>query len=179
MATILKAGLPPPASRPAASAILPPIRYATAAAAAVAPLTPSSSLSATTLVPTLVATTSPNLPPPLSIAPSIIPPASIPPAVSQDQQSAVLSSPSLTQFSVTSPMLSSAASASQQPDGSFYSGQESPALSEAISTAGKPPLSPQQESAPRKGLLICFIMSSQFQCITRFRIFSLDPGSDP
>ncbi|KAF8913733.1 Not1 N-terminal domain, CCR4-Not complex component-domain-containing protein [Gymnopilus junonius] len=37
-----------------------------------------------------------------------------------------------------------------QPDGSFYSGQESPALSEAVS-AGKPtPQSPRHETAPRK-----------------------------
>jgi hypothetical protein len=78
-------------------------------------------------------------------------------AVSQDQQPAALSSPSPTQLSVTSPLLSSAASASQQLDGSFCSGQESPALSEAVS---KPPLSPQQENAHRKGLSIRFIMNS-------------------
>ena len=153
MATILKAGLSPSTSRPAAPAVLPPIRYATAAAAAVSPLPPSLSLSTT--VP--AATASSNPPPPASTAPSITPPASMPLAVSQDQQPAALSSPSPTQLSVTSPLLSSAASASQQPDGSFYSGQESPALSEAVS---KPPLSPQQENAHRKGLLIIFIVNS-------------------
>jgi hypothetical protein len=53
----------------------------------------------------------------------------------------VSSSPSLTHPSVTSPMLSSA-SVSHQPDGSFYSDQESPAISEAepssISAAAQP-----------------------------------------
>ena len=154
MATILKAGLSPSTSRPAAPAILPPIRYAAAAAAAVAPLTPSSSLSATIPAST---TASSNPPPPPSTAPSITPPASMALAVSQDQQPVALSSPSPTQLSVTSPLLSSAASASQQLDGSFYSGQESPVLSEAIS---KPPLSPQQEDAHQKGLLIYLIMNS-------------------
>ena len=154
MATILKAGLPPSTSRPAAPAILPPIRYATAAAAAVAPLTPSLSLPMTSGPAS--ATVPSNLPPPPSTAPSITPPASMPLAVSQDQQSAAISSPSPTQLSVTSPMLSSAASASQQLDGSFYSGQESPALSEAVSVAGKPSLSPRQENAHRTGLLIMF-----------------------
>lgn len=181
MATILKAGLSPSTSRPAAPAILPPIRYAAAAAAAVAPLTPSSSLSAMTSVPAS-ATASSNLPPPPPTAPSITPPTSMPLAVSQDQQPPALSSPSLTQLSVTSPMLSSAASASQQLDGSFYSGQESPALSEAISVAGKPPLSPQQDNAPQKGLLICLIMNSspmRKKKKNRFRVVSSDLGSDP
>jgi hypothetical protein len=101
---------------------------------------------------------------------------SMPLAISQDQQSAALSSPSPTQLSVTSPMLSSAASASQQLDGSFYSGQESPALSEVVS-ADKPSLSPLQENVHRKGLLICLIMNS-FQCVNRFRDVSFGLRSD-
>ncbi|KAF8803762.1 hypothetical protein BYT27DRAFT_7195102 [Phlegmacium glaucopus] len=160
MATILKAGLPPPASRPAAPAVLPPIRYATAAAAAVAPSS-SSSLSAITLVPAPVVAASSNPPPTPSTAPPITPPVLAPLVALQDQQMAVVSSPSLTQLSVTSPMLSSAASASQQLDGSFYSGQESPALSEAISAAGKPPLSPQQEDAPPKDSVSSPLISDQ------------------
>ncbi|KAG6840813.1 hypothetical protein C0991_004168 [Blastosporella zonata] len=64
-----------------------------------------------------------------------------------DQLSRAPSSPSLTHPSVTSPMLSSAASVSNQPDGSFYSGQESPAISEAVpSSVG----APAATSSPRR-----------------------------
>ncbi|KAF8192429.1 Not1 N-terminal domain, CCR4-Not complex component-domain-containing protein [Pholiota molesta] len=123
MATILKAGLQPkPAPRPAAPAVLPQIGYAAMAAAAVA--TPAASTSSAP-TPAATATTAPSHPPPpASTAPSI-PPALAPLATAVQQESSVAttSSPSLTQLSMTSPMLSSAASASQQPDGSFYSGQ--------------------------------------------------------
>jgi CCR4-NOT transcription complex subunit 3 len=139
MASILKAGLQP-AQRPPAT--LPPIRYATAAAAAVAPPVPPTPLQPPTsapLNPLSVATTAP------SIAPSTSQ------STSQDQQSGLSSSPSLTHPSVTSPMLSSA-SVSHQPDGSFYSGQESPAMSEAepSSSSGAAPVSFSPD-APRKG----------------------------
>ncbi|KAK7470994.1 general negative regulator of transcription subunit 5 [Stygiomarasmius scandens] len=110
----------PPARPPATL----PIRYATAAAAAIAPQTTqtpqSSSVSSAT--------------PATSNSTSALPPApSIPPSTSAQSQehSVTPSSPSLTHPSVTSPMLSSA-SVSQQLDGSFYSSQESPTVSEAV-----------------------------------------------
>ncbi|EGO01612.1 hypothetical protein SERLA73DRAFT_166161 [Serpula lacrymans var. lacrymans S7.3] len=142
MASILKAGLPP-APRPAT---LPPIRYAAAAAAAVTP----SSTSATPLTPSSAQPTTPALSsstPTTSTAPSITPSTSQ--AILSDQQ--VTSSPSLTHPSVTSPMLSSA-SVSHQPDGSFYSGQDSPALSEAVpsSVSGPAATSSPQRMASRK-----------------------------
>ncbi|KAH9482474.1 General negative regulator of transcription subunit 3 [Psilocybe cubensis] len=165
MATILKAGLQQqtPAPRPAAPAVLPPIRYAAAAAAAVAPPPPpsasSSSLAAASVPGTPAASTS-HPPPPSSTAPSIpIGLTSLP--VSQEQHSVAVSSPSLTQLSVTSPMLSSAASASQQPDGSFYSGQESPALSEAVSSSKLVPSSPQQNITSSKDSVSSPILSTQ------------------
>lgn len=123
MSSILKAGLPP---RPPAT--LPPIRYAAAAAAAV-----SSGSSASTAPPVLsspqgsssavLTSTSSSTP----IAPSMA--QSTSQSVLQDTQ--LTSSPSLTHPSVTSPMLSSP-SVSHQPDSSFYSGQDSPAISEAV-----------------------------------------------
>lgn len=58
-------------------------------------------------------------------------------------------------------MLSSAASVSQQPDGSFYSGQESPALSEAVSSGKLVPLSPQRELT-HKGALINVLRSGVY-----------------
>ncbi|KIJ20116.1 hypothetical protein PAXINDRAFT_160751 [Paxillus involutus ATCC 200175] len=123
MSSILKAGLPQPLRPPAT---LPPIRYAAAAAAAVSstssgtvvPATPSSSQTLPS-----AATNSTPVPSTPSIAPSLSQ------SILQDSQ--LMSSPSLTHPSVTSPMLSSA-SASHQPDGSFYSGQDSPAISEAV-----------------------------------------------
>ncbi|PBK72959.1 CCR4-NOT transcription complex [Armillaria solidipes] len=133
MSSIVKAGLPTP--RPVAT--LPPIRYATAAAAAVAPPPPPPSAPATTIVS-----------PPTSNAPPL---SAVPPISSQSEQAA-LSSPSLTHPSVTSPMLSSAAS--QQPDGSFYSSQESPAVSEAVPSSIDGPAatsSPQRMLATRIG----------------------------
>ncbi|KAF9468828.1 Not1 N-terminal domain, CCR4-Not complex component-domain-containing protein [Collybia nuda] len=135
MASILKAGLQPP--RPTPPVIMPPIRYSAAAAAAVAP--PVSAQGSSSQLPG-PATSTPSIPPQVPPAtPSITPSlSSLSQTTSQDQLSGVSSSPSLTHPSVTSPMLSSA-SASHQPDGSFYSGQESPALSEAVpSSVGAP-----------------------------------------
>ncbi|KAK0191316.1 Not1 N-terminal domain, CCR4-Not complex component-domain-containing protein [Armillaria mellea] len=106
-------------------ATLPPIRYATAAAAAVS-----------TATATAVSASDDN-----SVTPNIKCPSV-----------ATLSSPSLTHPSVTSPMLSSAAS--QQPDGSFYSSQESPAVSEAVPSSIDGPAatsSPQRMLATRIG----------------------------
>ncbi|KAG6889055.1 hypothetical protein C0995_004338 [Termitomyces sp. Mi166 len=141
MSSIVKAGLPP---RPSAPATMPPIRYAAAAAAAVTPTTappPTASQAPASVLPpsTPAAPSVPSIPPP--------PPSSAPQPA--DQQSRAPSSPSLTHPSVTSPMLSSA-SASHQPDGSFYSGQESPALSEAVpSSVGAPAAtsSPQRKDS--------------------------------
>ncbi|KAF7433394.1 proteinral negative regulator of transcription subunit 5 [Pleurotus ostreatus] len=142
---------PTPAfSQPAVKAVPPttparsnmtPIRYAAAAAAAVAtPLTTQT----TTPASQAPATSSSHLP----ASSSGQPPVSS--SLTQDSLSGVSSSPSLTHPSVTSPMLSSSASVSQQPDGSFYSGQESPALSDAVvSSIGAPAAasSPQRRKA--------------------------------
>ncbi|KAG6813466.1 hypothetical protein H0H92_010800 [Tricholoma furcatifolium] len=136
MASIVKAGLP---AKPTPPVTMPPIRYAAAAAAAVAP--PSAPQATSSQGP--ASTAAPTTVPPPS-TPSIPPPSS---AQSQamDQLSRAPSSPSLTHPSVTSPMLSSA-SVSNQPEGSFYSGQGSPALSEAV------PGQPVATSSPhRKG----------------------------
>ncbi|KIY45958.1 hypothetical protein FISHEDRAFT_48451 [Fistulina hepatica ATCC 64428] len=106
-------------------------RYAAAAAASLAasaPVASSAAVAQSTNPPTnaLPASSSSTAP-----SASSIPPSTAQTVSSQDQISAISSSPSLTHPSVTSPMLSSAASVSQQPDGSFYSGRESPAISEA------------------------------------------------
>ena len=170
MSTVLKSGLQQqPAPRPAAPAVLPPIRYAAAAAAAVSGPSASSSSLATAQTPTTPAAATPSHPPP---PPPTAP--SIPPALAQEQQSAATSSPSLTQLSVTSPMLSSAASVSQQPDGSFYSGQESPALSEAVG-AKAVPQSPQRDTTQRKGLLTPIPVESTTDLALRICIFAARP----
>ncbi|KAF9057475.1 Not1 N-terminal domain, CCR4-Not complex component-domain-containing protein [Panaeolus papilionaceus] len=150
MASVLKAGLPSSVPRPT-PAVLPPIRYAAAAAAAVAPPSSSSSSLAATTVTSTPAATSSHPPPTPSTAPSILAASATAVAATFNDQTttASVSSPSLTHLSVTSPMLSSAASASQQPDGSFYSGQESPALSEAVSPVKQAPPSPQVSNAAR------------------------------
>ena len=155
MSSIVKQGLPQQTTtRPPP---LPPIRYAAAAAAAVAPTpttqgTPSHATSSgSTLLPATPLTASGQTP----VAPSLPPiTPTVPPAPSQDHLSGVSSSPSLTHPSVTSPMLSSA-SMSHQPDGSFYSGQESPALSEAVpsSLGGPAATSSPQRIVSRKGPL--------------------------
>ncbi|KAG6918224.1 hypothetical protein DXG01_015817 [Tephrocybe rancida] len=142
MASILKAGLP---ARPTpAPATMPPIRYAAAAAAAVAPAAASQASSSQAASTSVVAPSTPAT----TAATSIPPPPSSSQSQPLDQQSRAPSSPSLTHPSVTSPMLSSA-SVSNQPDGSFYSGQESPALSEAVpSSVGAPAAtsSPQRKA---------------------------------
>lgn len=142
MSSILKAGLPP-APRPPVT--LPPIRYAAAAAAAVSPATMGPSTPTTQ--------TSSNIPTASAPLPSTA--LSIAPSLSQHMpESQLLSSPSLTHPSVTSPMLSSA-SASHQPDGSFYSGQDSPAISEAVpsSVSGPAASSSPQRTTLHKGML--------------------------
>lgn len=152
MASVVK-GINPPARPPA---ILPPIRYAAAAAAAITPQAtsqppPSATTASTPTIPSAAAPSSSTSQPPGT--PSL-PPAT--PQISnaipsvQDQISRVPPSPSLTHQSTISPLLSS--SASQQPDGSFYSGLESPALSEAIQQSIASPQQPvithKDSSAP-------------------------------
>jgi CCR4-NOT transcription complex subunit 3 len=160
MASIVKAGLQPQPRPPP----LPPIRYAAAAAANVSTPTtqgtPSHASSQAQPAPALTPVSSVPNPPP-STAQALSPSgigigqqtgqssAAIPPQ-STSQGSAV-SSPSLTHPSVTSPMLSSA-SVSHQPDGSFYSGQESPALSDAVPSSSG---GPAAASEPRKGTSVC------------------------
>ncbi|KAI9063375.1 hypothetical protein FKP32DRAFT_1666486 [Trametes sanguinea] len=114
----------------------PPSGYAKVAAAAVAPpqsaaSQPSASSSAAAVPPTPTAS-------------------NVSSSAAADQQSAVTSSPSLTHPSVTSPMLSSAASVSHQPDDSVLSAHASPALHDAVpSSIGGPAAtsSPQRQSA--------------------------------
>ncbi|OCH93574.1 hypothetical protein OBBRIDRAFT_790096 [Obba rivulosa] len=120
MASILKAGLPAQ-GRPAVAL---PVQYSAAAAAAVVP-TPAAQTPAAAHSPSTPAAAQTNQPA-APTAPSIFSA-----APSQDQTSAVTSSPSLTHPSVTSPMLSSASVSAQQADGP-YSVRDSPALSEAI-----------------------------------------------
>uniref|UniRef100_D8PLC4 General negative regulator of transcription subunit n=1 Tax=Schizophyllum commune (strain H4-8 / FGSC 9210) TaxID=578458 RepID=D8PLC4_SCHCM len=100
--------------------------YAQMAAQAVNQSTPSTAQPTTTpSTSTTTVSASQSTP---QTAPSQSP--SIPPSTS-DQQSHAPSSPSFTHPSVTSPMMSSAASVSQIPDGSLASEQQSPSLSEA------------------------------------------------
>ncbi|KAF5388110.1 hypothetical protein D9615_000039 [Tricholomella constricta] len=144
MSSILKAGLQP--SRPTPPATMPPIRYAAAAAAAVLPA--ATTQASSSQPPASASSAASSNPPPATItAPSIPPASAMSPSV--DQQSRASSSPSLTHPSVTSPMLSSA-SASHHPDGSFYSGQESPALSEAVSGSVGAPAATSSPRVPRK-----------------------------
>ncbi|KAF9268231.1 hypothetical protein L218DRAFT_1073562 [Marasmius fiardii PR-910] len=150
--------LPKPASSHSSTPIAPPparppIRYAAAAAAAIAPSTNLYS----SQVPPHATTTATSPPAPSNSTTVVQPqtPTSIPTSGSQanaqEQSSAAPSSPSSAHPTVISPMLSSAASVSQQPDGSFYSSQESPAISEAVpSSIGGPAAtsSPKQPRAP-------------------------------
>jgi CCR4-NOT transcription complex subunit 3 len=158
MASIVKAGLQPQPRPPP----LPPIRYATAAAANVSTPTtqgtPTHASSQVQPAPALTPASSvPNPPPSATLPPSGIgigqqtgqSSTSIP--LQSTSQGSAVSSPSLTHPSVTSPMLSSA-SVSNQPDGSFYSGQESPALSDAVPSSSG---GPAAASEPRKGTSVC------------------------
>jgi hypothetical protein len=156
MSSILKAGLQPAAPRPPA---LPPIRYAAAAAAAVSTPTTQGASSHSALQQPQPTSLPASNPPPLTPA---VPPIGPAPSQTVSQQDST-SSPSLTHPSTTSPMLSSA-SVSHQPDGSFYSGQESPALSEAgpSSSGGPAATSSPQRVALREGVL-----GSYYFCYSR------------
>ncbi|THH33714.1 hypothetical protein EUX98_g440 [Antrodiella citrinella] len=141
MSSILKAGLP--TARPAVL----PVRYATAAAAAVSP--PATSQAAQTSPPSQLPTTptTASSQPIASTAPSITPSLTASTTLSVEVNSVVTSSPSLTHPSLTSPMLSSATSAVQG-DETMYSAQDSPALSDAnLSSVGGPADSPLRVSA--------------------------------
>ncbi|KAI9001152.1 Not1 N-terminal domain, CCR4-Not complex component-domain-containing protein [Trametes punicea] len=122
----------------------PPAGYAKVAAAAVAP---PSSASSNQSVPSnaSAATVVPPTPPTTTVSTS----------AAADQQSAVTSSPSLTHPSVPSPMLSSAASVSYQPDDSLHSAHGSPALLDATpsSIGGPAATSSPQRPAARKASL--------------------------
>ncbi|KAJ7367947.1 Not1 N-terminal domain, CCR4-Not complex component-domain-containing protein [Mycena albidolilacea] len=153
MASILKAGLPPPIPRNTT------VRYSVAAAggsnaAATQPVHGTPPQPPSHAAPPASASVSPPNPALVQpTAPSIPPPSSTPQSTSLDQSSGVPSSPSLTHPSTTSPMLSSSASVSHHPDGSFYSGQDSPALSEGVpSSLGGPAAtsSPPRALATRK-----------------------------
>ena len=146
MSSILKANLSqkPPLSTP--------IKYAAAAALAVAPPSVSNSSCTQSLSqPQLqTSTTGVSVNTPLILSTHTAPIPSLPPTI----ETSVTSSPSFTHPSVTSPILSSSASVSQQPDDSFYSGQGSPALSETVPRSVSGPAatsSPQRAQAVRKG----------------------------
>ncbi|KAJ7638498.1 Not1 N-terminal domain, CCR4-Not complex component-domain-containing protein [Roridomyces roridus] len=149
MASILKAGLPAAAPRPAT---LPPVRYSVAAAG-------GNNASAAATQPAQAASSQPA-----SVPASVSPPTNPPPAPSTssippppDQQSGVSSSPSLTHPSTTSPMLSSSASVSHHMDDSIYSSQESPELSDGVpSSLGGPAATsspPRTLAAARKDVI--------------------------
>jgi CCR4-NOT transcription complex subunit 3 len=135
MASVLKAGLQQTAPRPAA----PTLGYAAIAAGAITQQAVSTPLTSTAPpLQTSVSTVAPQPPLLPPITPSIITQlVTVPQHSSQEQQSAITTSPSHT-IIMTSPMLSSAASASQQHDDSFYSGQDSPAVSEGRSGPQSP-----------------------------------------
>ena len=144
MASILKASLSqkPPLSTP--------IKYAAAAAAAVAPPSAPNSSCTQSLSQSQTSTTVVSANTPLILSTHAAPTPSLPSTI----ETPVTSSPSLTHPSVTSPILSSSASVSQQPDDSFYSGQGSPALSETVPSSVSGPAatsSPQRAQAVRKG----------------------------
>jgi CCR4-NOT transcription complex subunit 3 len=162
MSSVLR-GLPP-ASRPPAP--LPPIRYAAAAAAAVAPQTPSTVPPLPTPVAPSSSTTLPHVPP---TTPSIL-------TSQSTSQDPVQSSPSLTHPSVTSPVLSSSASVSQQPDGSLYSGVDSPAMSEAVPSSHGGVVVESPES--RKGMFECKLSLSHYlTACNRLNIITSQGGS--
>ncbi|KAH9843689.1 Not1 N-terminal domain, CCR4-Not complex component-domain-containing protein [Rhodofomes roseus] len=140
MASILKVGLPPPL-RPAPL----PVRYAAAAAAAVAPSTPQSAVQPPSTPSATIASSSNQ--PAAPTAPSIASTTAAS-SLTPDQVSAVTSSPSLTHLSVTSPMLSSAASVSAQHADGYT---DSPALSEAVpSSIGGPAATSSPQRIQRK-----------------------------
>ena len=155
MSSILKAGLPPVQPRP-------PLKYATAAAAAVTPsASQQSNASTSPSAPTQVS----PLTPASACAPAPAPPPPKPEPVAsttlQDHIAAVTSSPSLTQISTSSPFLSSTSASAQQPDGSFGS----PLLSEAESHPEPPasatapsPLGAGQSNLPTT--LVLFLPAS-------------------
>jgi CCR4-NOT transcription complex subunit 3 len=153
MASILKAGLTPPIPRTR-------VGYSVAAAggshaaAATQPVHGNSSQPGPHVAPPASASVSPPNPPPVQPTAPSIPQPSIPQPTPPDQSSGRSSSPSLTHPSTTSPMLSSSASVSHQPDGSFYSGQESPALSDGVpsSLGGPAATSSPPRAMTRKGL---------------------------
>ncbi|KAH9943023.1 Not1 N-terminal domain, CCR4-Not complex component-domain-containing protein [Epithele typhae] len=119
--------------------------YAKVAAAAVAPAASSQTQSSQSAAQATVV-------PPTPSASSTTASSSIPP----DQRSAIASSPSLTHPSVTSPMLSSAASVSHQPDDSLYSAHgSSPSLLDAVPSSIDGPVttsSPQRAVARKASL---------------------------
>ncbi|KAF7301558.1 hypothetical protein MIND_00721300 [Mycena indigotica] len=145
MSSILKAGLPSAAPRPAT---LPPVRYSVAAAGGT---------NASHAAPPPSATLPPSNPPQPTAPP--IPPPSDP----------AMSSPSLTHPSTISPMLSSAASVSQQPDGSFYSGQDSPLLSDGVTSSlgGPAATSSPPRTMQRKDVLVSPRAGSQSPSVSQ------------
>ncbi|KAI6033986.1 Not1 N-terminal domain, CCR4-Not complex component-domain-containing protein [Pisolithus microcarpus] len=167
MSSILKVGLP---SAPRPPATLPAIRYATAAAAAVSsgPSASAPSASSGSQAPSGAVSGSLSTTPATPTAPSIT--QSMSQSMIQDTQ--LTSSPSLSHPSVTSPMLSSA-SASHQPDGSFYSGQDSPAISEAVpSSVSGPPASSSPHRTFHKDLVVSPVLSTTTSAVAQQAVLS-------
>ncbi|KAL5527522.1 hypothetical protein ACEPAG_6323 [Sanghuangporus baumii] len=138
MASVLKNGIP---SRPAPL----PVRYATAAAAAVAgtssPSTPGQSTGTTAN--TSSSGTSSNGPQSA---------ASTSTAAQPNLHDAAVSSPSLTQASVSgpSPMMSSASVSGLAPDSSTHSSAQSPVISEAVPSPAIPRTTSPQTASPQQ-----------------------------
>ncbi|KAJ6510174.1 Not1 N-terminal domain, CCR4-Not complex component-domain-containing protein [Mycena vitilis] len=138
MASILKAGLPPPIPR-TATARWSSVAAAGGSSAAATQPAPVPHVAAPPTPASASASISPPNPPLVQPTTPLIPPPPIPQSATLDQSSGVSSSPSLTHPSTTSPMLSSSASVSHQLDDSFHSGQESPAMSDGVpSSLGGP-----------------------------------------
>ncbi|EKM80265.1 hypothetical protein AGABI1DRAFT_127944 [Agaricus bisporus var. burnettii JB137-S8] len=139
MSSVVKAPVPKPPQ-------LPPIKYATVAQAMTQSSQQSHVPTASSSTTHLPATSQTQTSPSAAVTSPLVPP----PSSMQDHSSISASSPSLTHPSVISPILSSAASVSHQPDGSTYSAQDSPVSSDAVPAKTQSPPSPQKVAAVPK-----------------------------
>lgn len=139
MSSVVKAPVPKPPQ-------LPPIKYATVAQAMTQSSQQSHVPTASSSTTHLPATSQTQTSPSAAVTSPLVPP----PSSMQDHSSISASSPSLTHPSVISPILSSAASVSHQPDGSTYSAQDSPVPSDAVPAKTQSPPSPQKVAAVPK-----------------------------
>lgn len=184
MSSVVKSGLPPAPRPPAAL----PVRYAAAAAAAVnAAPTHSSQTAPTTQVQNSGTSSQPpvmSIPTTSTVAPTapLISPQPLKP-LPQDQLSRASSSPSLTHPSVSapSPILSSAASVSNQHnEESFHSSNQSPALSEAVPVHVDAPVATSSPSrlGPQNGESI-IVMTTTKSYLQRNLVISSPSSTSP